>query len=63
MSEQDVLADAFFDGLSQYLVPLGQFLEDNLHDTQERINAETRFAEFQFWVSECVANHGVKPLS
>lgn len=53
-------AQQFFAGLAEYLQPLIEYIEDNLMYSQERVNAETRFSEFQFWLGEAVNAHGIK---
>lgn len=53
-------AKQFFAGLADYLQPLIEYLDDNLHASQELTNAETKFSEFQFWLGEAVNAHGIK---
>lgn len=53
-------ANQFFDGVADYIKPLIQYIEDNVYASQELVNAETRFSEFQFWLEEAVQAHGIK---
>ncbi len=50
----------FLQGFAEYLEPLIEYMEDNVPESAERTNAETRFSEFQFWITEAVTIHGIK---
>lgn len=50
----------FNEGMTDYLGPLIEYVEDNLHNTRERSLALTKLDEFRLWCKECAEIHGIK---
>ena len=50
----------FKEGIKEYLQPLVQYVEENIHSSEQREEALKSLTLFSLWSQNCAEVHGVK---